>query len=1789
MNKFKLIAITRIVPCVALAAAFFSCQHGLGESVDMKGPVLTITKPAFMDPVNASGIEIEGSLQDDSSVESLVIKMEGTNKTWRNFRGEWQENNGDGVWKPMPPDKAEWRPTGGATDPIHFKVTINPGLEKDGNWTIDITAFDANRNASKDSIAQIMVSYDATPPVARVILPELENNPADLDRYQIRDINAVGRLLNGDLVIKWQINDDVSVKKLRILLYRDGDEKAAYDTDNDADVQTELGYGDGRNAQRNGEVAIKKEKLPASRTKLKIVTVVWDNAGNENKDWHGWFVYEPDADAPWTQLPAASDVSAIANYTYYPGGNFSAQAFDDDGVLSVTAAVYAANPLAGVNFSTTPILSETIPNPRESRSFNWKLPLLPSDAGNYKIAATATDINGTPSEEAIGYFSIVDISNPNVAVSSLSDSAPLFGDALGNFTIEGAADDDSDPVELKMVWINPASPASQLSYMSSAYSGWDAADGSADSDGNRVYGIQLGSAYKESGRMAKNFSRNFNLFTDLGISATTPLKNQVFIFRVKDNSGKYLVRSWTTPGDSTPPFLSIEKAHVYDSAGNEKSRSPYAITESLTLPAFESGDMVAVEGRWSDDSTDVWADKTKMGAFTVKWNGAALPASSSLGADGVWITGKTGVPSDSAIAVVTAELRDLTGNAATAATSFTVTTSKAQLLRISSDKDDGVYNSGDIPIYLEFNLDVTLKSSPTLRLNNKNTVSYSGNGNNGNPANGVGKKFYFIYSIPADHSGDTTTYGDGLLDVSAINGGTFESAADGTAVATNRTASNALNASRRIKIDTMKPALSSITAITGAGHYKAGAEIYLKAAFNEDIDITGSPFLSLSSGANAKAVYVNAMGSNSLMFKYTASAGENASPLTASGFSLNGGAIADKGGNAFDAGAALPSGGALDKTLVIDTVKPNPPAINGISAGTYTTARSFTLGNADSGATVEYSIDNGASWAGYTGAVALNYNGTFAITARQTDEAGNVSDKAASIAVTIELSGQLPLFSAITTDTTSGNYTTRKTIKIYFNLTRNIGSVTGVPPSITVNAKSGGKTVNYTGYEEANTRLVFEYTVDSGDNASPLVVTAFNPNGASFASGGSISEIPTASFGSQGLESYASLIIDTSELLFETAEFDAADPAGPFLVLVFNKKIYKGSGNITISQSETDYKAPIVMTRERFNELNGSNRAQGALSPHYSYTTNGADANGSADTTGKYVLNYDKDPNDSSLVFLSRGAASAHVVTMSVRSNYTALDNASADGKGRLKIKLTDSYALEVKGANYEFNFGAGIVQDSFGKTNALYNSANESLPAKKTVYYPGVEKPVIRVEKGKERLVQVPDSARSDYRTPYWTTNPTISFTEPGDLTGWDYVKDYYATGLEREFVRKTDNGWRAISLSGDNDKVGIQVNAGTNSTYSTIKTSLKENDDPDEWIQTSVTNSVQNYNVYYYNSTDNTIGVSWSAIPSGCQIYEGTDIYLKKSAIVSVSTWTEMFYLPIEEYYQKVDSGIVVTDTGTEGAVLVKGYWVKDGSSAMANTAGAVQAYKVTYPYTIAIAEQPLTARLRIDCRTPGAEIRYGMEDNETSDIKTSEGTPPTARGITMPTVISTSYTGALTLGNASNKTSGFKYGIIATAEKDGKTETACEAAYRSVLIYGGIALDDGLGDEKTVQLWVRGGDSTLPGQNMTPGFPISWDDSDYKGIRLMTKDDDVGGWYWVTWELATAAYVHFVEGSTPETVNDAQNGPLRWKWSKNAWTLQHAYFPLFPGENRKPSDIPGNIQPAGGQEWAPKVGSR
>jgi uncharacterized repeat protein (TIGR02543 family) len=123
----------------------------------------------------------------------------------------------------------------------------------------------------------------------------------------------------------------------------------------------------------------------------------------------------------------------------------------------------------------------------------------------------------------------------------------------------------------------------------------------------------------------------------------------------------------------------------------------------------------------------------------------------------------------------------------------------------------------------------------------------------------------------------------------------------------------------------------------------------------------------------------------------------------------------------------------------------------------------LSLTGVEPGATPEYSLDAGASWSVYAGAVVLSTAGTYEIRARQTDGSGNVSPAADPVTITIDKSPSAPSdLSATATSTTAVDlrWQDNSTNETEFEVERSRDGVTfsplATPAANTVSFKDDG-------------------------------------------------------------------------------------------------------------------------------------------------------------------------------------------------------------------------------------------------------------------------------------------------------------------------------------------------------------------------------------------------------------------------------------------------------------------------------------------------------------------------------------------------------------------------------------------------------------------------------------------------------------------------------------------------------------------------------------------------------------
>jgi len=250
------------------------------------------------------------------------------------------------------------------------------------------------------------------------------------------------------------------------------------------------------------------------------------------------------------------------------------------------------------------------------------------------------------------------------------------------------------------------------------------------------------------------------------------------------------------------------------------------------------------------------------------------------------------------------------------------------------------------------------------------------------------------------------------------------------------------------------PTVSAVTSSTTDGAYNLGDAITITVTFNQAVTVTGTPQLTLETGATDRVVnYASGSGTNTLTFNYTVQAGDTSADLdcvSTSALALNGGTIANSDGtNATLTLAAPGAAGSLgaNKALVIDTTAPSiaigsPSASSVISGGastvTYTvtyadanfSASTLATGNITLNATGTAGATLGVSGTGLTRTVTLSGitgGGTLGITiaaGTATDTAGNTTASATSATFTaIEPAPTVTTqaVSAIATTTATGN------------------------------------------------------------------------------------------------------------------------------------------------------------------------------------------------------------------------------------------------------------------------------------------------------------------------------------------------------------------------------------------------------------------------------------------------------------------------------------------------------------------------------------------------------------------------------------------------------------------------------------------------------------------------------------------------------------------------------------------------------------------------------------------------
>lgn len=260
---------------------------------------------------------------------------------------------------------------------------------------------------------------------------------------------------------------------------------------------------------------------------------------------------------------------------------------------------------------------------------------------------------------------------------------------------------------------------------------------------------------------------------------------------------------------------------------------------------------------------------------------------------------------------------------------------------VRSTKLDGNYPLGEvIDVLIEWSEAVDVTGLPEITLETGGTdtaVSYF---------QGTGTTtLTFRYTVAAGNiNADLDYVGTNSLN---LNGGTINSVLAVPAILDLPTpgALNSISDDQNIGVDGVNPTVTQVRSSKADGFYNSSEVIDVLVEFDELITVSGTPQITLETGATDAVVnYLAGSGTGTLTFQYTVGPGDNSNDLdyvSTSSLVLNGGSLTDPVGN--NANLVLATPGAVNsisdnQAIVIDTITPSVSSVSSTNTdGAYNT------------------------------------------------------------------------------------------------------------------------------------------------------------------------------------------------------------------------------------------------------------------------------------------------------------------------------------------------------------------------------------------------------------------------------------------------------------------------------------------------------------------------------------------------------------------------------------------------------------------------------------------------------------------------------------------------------------------------------------------------------------------------------------------------------------------------------------------------------------------------------------
>lgn len=1318
----------------------FSCkfQNGMGEALDLEAPEITILSPEKNAYVHSDAV-FSGGCTDNIGVTSIVVTNDDFTYTYGNATIT------DNTWT--------------------FSVKL-----KEGENTLRFTANDAAENTSGKSSKTITVIVDDTAPeslewyvdrgngiqIALASKEELENIDTSLSIN--KDIPQ-----NEKFTIYGHFQDAISVKSVTVSLAED-DQTVIQKTLNSEDLSEDESLYTPAITFTHSELVAAKESLNTGKHYLQVSYSVSDEHGNVGSNTLSYVLWYPESD-----IPGIEQTQIVNNYlSVNIGSAIPFTFFDDDGLTDVYYAFLNDN--TTVNYSN---LYEMKDNPifthldkTSYRDYPEQISSKETEkTGRRYLAACVRDVNNKWNKIFVT-VDVVDASYPILIIESPSENAvpEIKTGTISTFEIKGYSNDSTGSKGVKIAYI-PDSEEYKTSYQKEERA--KQIFGGAATQNGEIYKSVEFTAEKtkspESQFVQEPFTFEFDLINDFGSAGKEP---KFFELVVEDTEGNLTYRQFRVEGDSLLPEIVIDTPDdgaVCDYGNKDLIIKFKAVKESGLGIKSES---------YKIERKDVSGFEYTLANGGLVQNGEYVVLTINKDTARDWAEGNNGfIANTQPVFILSAE--DVLQNANSKRLSV-VLSPLPVLESITTERESGTYKANDtIILQAKFTDSVKVTGTPRIALKYSNAsvniddyADYS-SGTNSNTLN-------FTFEVP---EGKTST---GIICESIeLNGGKIETASIGMGNASIVIPSQENLKNKIIAFDGVYPrvtgislTVSGVDKVDGKYYVPADKEITAEVTCSKPLSISGSPELLLKAGSEDIAFKLKDINGNKISFSHKVTSSSPQGDISYDYGTMFADSeivkIFDSVGNVLKSVTPANPDSEYGKTnITIMNEKPSTPVISGITAGNKNENQTFTVAGSSS-CTVEYSKDGGVSWLNYSSGVTLG-SGYYQVTARQKDKAGNISDPATVIAMTIN--ADFPTLSGFSIGKTDGSYPATTVVDFKLFIEEKVKVTTATAASLTFVSNADNtktKTINAEVDNSGSTCIVFKYTVATGDYFEGIKVTDISLTNAVEDMYGNT---PTSSTVTQ-----ITSIKVSSDAKRTALNFDAVKPGinnngyspakagisssenNAFTVtLTFNENVFKESGKITL-QRKGDWAIPAYFTVDDFmkvyNQVSAADKQRlirtdsyglpitdaetGISVGPYKKITHGIKIDGSEyvpDTATKYVLDFNLGLYDGEITLNPEGTSAVNVgntasvseireILKSIDYDKHIIDVSSSQVQisGNV-VTITFTDVIE-DGRNWDLIIDAGAFRDSTGNTFDGIAEGDYSFWSNK------VAQPVVRVNR---------------------------------------------------------------------------------------------------------------------------------------------------------------------------------------------------------------------------------------------------------------------------------------------------------------------------------------------------------------------------------------------------------------------------------------------------------------------------